>query len=119
VDRLTQVAGLAALAAYDQAMAANQDTAVRRDRIAETLTRRYGWKVWPSATNFILADTSPRPASEVYERLKARRVLVRYFGKPRLENCLRITIGAEEAMEAFLQALHDSEVQDQQKLRMD
>ena len=105
VDRLTQVAGLAALDAFDEALASNRALCERRDRIAGVLDERFGWKVWPSAANFLLADTSPRPAREVYEGLKAQKVLVRYFARPRLDTCLRITIGAESEMAAFVQAL--------------
>ncbi|HEV2126049.1 MAG TPA: histidinol-phosphate transaminase [Chloroflexota bacterium] len=105
LDRLTQVAGVAALAHYDQAMRNNQDIASRRDRTAQTLAQRYGWRVWPSAANFLLVDTSPRAALDIYKDLIAQRVLVRYFNRPRLENSLRISIGAEDEMAGFLSAL--------------
>src|SRR5438132_7023 len=83
--------GSAARDAYDEAQRSNQEVAARRDRIAATLRERFGWQVWPSAANFLLADTGERPARDVYEGLKQRRVLVRYFGKPPVENCLRIS----------------------------
>ncbi|HET7767969.1 MAG TPA: histidinol-phosphate transaminase [Chloroflexota bacterium] len=105
VDRLTQVAGVAALRAFDAAAENNRQIAGRRDRLAGQLRERYGWRVWPSAANFLLADTSPRPAREVYEGLKAQRVLVRYFARPRLDTCLRITIGSESEVAALLAAL--------------
>lgn len=105
VDRLTQVAGLAALRAYDEAMRHAGEIAARRDQLAETLRRRFGWRVWPSATNFILAETSPMAARDVFDALKRQRVLVRYFARPRLESCLRITVGTAEETGAFLQAL--------------
>ena len=105
VDRLTQAAGLAALRAFDEATAQNRALCERRDRIGALLSERFGWRVWPSAANFLLADTSPRPAREVYDGLKAQRVLVRYFGRPRLDTCLRITIGSESEMESFVGAL--------------
>jgi histidinol-phosphate aminotransferase len=105
VDRLTQVAGLAALRAYDEAHANNTEICARRDRIAAVLQDRFGWHVWPSAANFLLVDTGPRQAREVYEGLKTQRILVRYFARPRLENCLRVSIGAEDEMAAFVRAL--------------
>ena len=70
-------------------------------RVGEAVTER----VWPSATNFLLADTSPRPASEVYVGLKARRILVRYFARSRLGQCLRISIGSPREMRALVQEL--------------
>jgi histidinol-phosphate aminotransferase len=105
VDRLTQVAGIAALRAYDEMEANASAIAERRDRYAQLLRDRFGWRVWPSATNFILAETAPQPAREVYEQLKAQKVLVRYFNRPRLDASLRITIGAEAEMAAFVAAL--------------
>ena len=105
VDRLTQVAGVAALKSYDDTAASNRALAERRDRIAALLTERFAWRVWPSAANFILADTSPRPARALYEELKAQRVLVRYFARPRLDTCLRITIGSDSDMKTFVTAL--------------
>lgn len=105
VDRLTQVAGVAALQAFDVAQANNQQIMERRERVARILHESFGWKVWPSATNFLLADTSPHVARDVFERLKEQRVLVRYFDRPRLDTCLRITIGAEDEVAAFVRAL--------------
>ena len=105
VDRLTQVAGVAALRVFDAAAENNRQLASRRDRLAAQLRERFGWRVWPSAANFLLADTSPHPAREVYEGLKAQRVLVRYFARPRLDTCLRITIGSESEVAVLLSAL--------------
>ncbi|HEU5315373.1 MAG TPA: histidinol-phosphate transaminase [Chloroflexota bacterium] len=105
VDRLTQVAGVAALRAFDEAQTSNRQLSERRDRIAAVLRDRFGWRVWPSAANFLLVDTSPLPAGEVYEGLKQRKVLVRYFDRPRLRTCLRVSIGAEHEMETFVRAL--------------
>ena len=43
----------------------------------------------------------------VYEALKERGVLVRYFGKPRLANWLRISIGTPEEMAVLIRELKD------------
>ena len=105
VDRLTQVAGCAALDAYDEAMANCRAIAARRDQLAALLRERFGFHVWPSATNFLLVDTGARGARQVYEGLKRQQVLVRYFAKPRVENCLRITVGTEAELAALVDAL--------------
>ncbi|MGH2350728.1 MAG: histidinol-phosphate transaminase [Chloroflexota bacterium] len=105
VDRLSQVAGIAALKHYETAMANAREIAARRDRYAQVLRERFGWKVWPSATNFLLAETAPRAAREVFEGLRSHRILVRYFDKPRLRGALRISVGAEAEMAALVQAL--------------
>jgi histidinol-phosphate aminotransferase len=105
VDRLTQVAGVAAMDAYDAAMANVHEIAARRDKYAQVLREQFGWRVWPSAANFVLAETGERAAREVYEGLKQRRILVRYFDQPRIDNALRITIGTEPEMAALVNAL--------------
>ena len=38
-------------------------------------------------------------------KLKSEGILVRYFNKPRIENCLRITIGSESECAQLLAAL--------------
>ena len=59
VNRLSQAAGIAALAQYELAMAANRRLARRRDELAATLRSTFGWRVWPSATNFLLVGAAP------------------------------------------------------------
>jgi len=38
----------------------------------------------------------------VYEELKRRKILVRYFDLPGLQDCLRITVGAPVEIRALL-----------------
>ena len=105
VDLLTQVAGCAALDAWDEYARVNQETAVRRDRVAAELHRRFGWRVWPSATNFILVEVDDADASEIVSRLKTEQILVRYFHRPRLDRSMRISVGSEAEMDLLLAAL--------------
>ncbi len=106
VNRLSQVAAIAALedlAWFRANAAAIMD---RRERYARLLAERFGFRVFPSAANFVLVDTASVPARVVYEELKQRRILVRgYFSHPRIANCLRITIGSEAQMQALVAAL--------------
>jgi histidinol-phosphate aminotransferase len=105
VDHLSQVAGCAALDAWDEYAVVNRETAMRRDRVAETLAGQFGWHVWPSATNFLLTTPVDADAAIVAQRLKAERVLVRYFGRARLDRSLRISVGSETEMHRFLDVL--------------
>jgi histidinol-phosphate aminotransferase len=61
--------------------------------------------VWPSQANFVLARPPGGEAEGVYEALKARGILVRYFNQPRLDDKLRITVGTDEQNAALLAAL--------------
>ena len=62
--------------------------------------------VWPSEANFILFRPRRRDAAEVWQGLVDRSVLVRDCSSwPRLEGCLRVTIGSAEENDRFLTAL--------------
>ena len=67
-----------------------------------------GFSPYPSQSNFVLAKRAEgRSARPVYEELKRRRILVRYFDTPRLAACLRITVGTDDEIGALLSALKD------------
>ena len=54
---------------------------------------KLGFRVLPSQTNFILAQPPRFPAPEWLQKLRARKILVRWFSSPEVKNYLRITIG--------------------------
>jgi len=104
IDRLAQVAGIAAI--EDQAWF--EDTRQRviesREELARGLTQR-GFDVIPSATNFLFARHPQHDAEQLARSLRASGVLVRYFKKPRIDQFLRITVGRPDQCQALLQAL--------------
>ncbi|MBV8980429.1 MAG: histidinol-phosphate transaminase [Acidimicrobiia bacterium] len=62
--------------------------------------------VWPSAANFILFRPRAKDGDKVWQELVERSVLVRNCANwPRLEGCLRVTVGTAEENDAFLSAL--------------
>ena len=69
--------------------------------------RQLGFFVWDSAANFVLARSNSLPAAQLYQELKERRILVRYFNQPRLDDCLRITVGTDDEIKALLDQLQD------------
>lgn len=75
-----------------------------RERTADSL-RVLGFKVLDSSTNFLFASHSEHSAKDIFEYLKSKKIFIRYFDKPRIENYLRITIGTDEEMDAFLAAV--------------
>jgi len=65
-----------------------------------------GFSPFPSQSNFVLAKRSRgRSAKPVYEALKRKKILVRYFDTPRLSGCLRISVGTDDEIAALLAAL--------------
>ena len=66
---------------------------------------KIGYRIIPSAGNFVFASPPDRNGKRVYEGLYARKILVRHFADPLLAHGLRISIGTEEEMEKTLKAL--------------
>lgn len=64
-----------------------------------------GFKVLPSAANFLFASHPHTPAKRIFEALRERQIIVRYFNKPRISEYLRISVGTDEEMDALLNAL--------------
>ncbi len=60
-----------------------------------------------SKSNFIFASHPNKPARVIFEELKRRKIFVRYWDKPVINNYLRITIGTDKEMDIFFEALED------------
>ena len=77
-----------------------------RARVIQGLKTLPGVTPFPSDANYVLFRMEG--AAEAWEALYARGILVRDFSRaPRLENCLRVSIGSAEENDAFLRALRD------------
>jgi len=74
-----------------------------REETGAQLTR-LGFGMFPSQTNFLLVRPPKFPAQDWLEKLRARKILVRWFNAPELRNVLRITIGTPAEMEQLLNA---------------
>lgn len=72
-----------------------------RERVSRQL-KEWGFYVTPSSTNFIFITKENWSAKKAYETLKERKILVRYFDLPRIDNYLRVTIGTDKDMDVFL-----------------
>ena len=70
-----------------------------------------GYRAYPSLGNFLLVSFPPHNAEEVRLFLKARGVLVRQMGAYGLADCLRITIGDEEDMQAVVDGVRAFQVE--------
>lgn len=77
-------------------------------RTRQVLTRQLlslGFDVHPSQTNFILVRPPRWPASEWLEKLRAYKILVRWFSAPDVRDYLRITIGTDAEAAALTKAV--------------
>lgn len=96
------------------AQAAFEDEAyfqeTRRKVIAtreETVVRLVplGFTVIPSQANFVFIRHRSVPARHIYQQLREKGILVRYFDKPRINEFLRVSIGSDAEMTAFINTL--------------
>jgi histidinol-phosphate aminotransferase len=104
----TQAAGTIAL---DFAFEMEQRVAnlvEERGRLFAALAATEAIDVCPSGANFLLFRVSG-DAHELWKRLLERNVLVRDFSSwPRIEGCLRVTVGTPDENDAFLAALGEA-----------
>ena len=63
------------------------------------------FQVYDSETNFILARRPGTDVRAIQQALKRRKILIRYFDVPGLDDCLRITIGTPAEMKTLIAAL--------------
>ena len=106
VNRLTCLAGIAAMEDEEYFQTCTRTVAQTREKTAAAL-KTMGFTLTDSKANFLFAESSRIPGGELYRKLKKKGILVRHFDKPRLENRLRITVGSEQQMEALLTALKE------------
>ena len=76
-----------------------------RDRTIAGL-REMGYRVRDSHTNFLFMKAKTEDdARRLYEHLLENKILIRYWQKPRISEYLRVSIGTDTEMEAFLQCV--------------
>ena len=106
VNRMTMAAGAAALRDNDYYMQNCERIKENREYTKAALIS-LGFRVLPSAANFLFAESDRIDGEELYLVLKSRGILVRHFKKERIKNFNRITIGTKEEMQAFVKAVAD------------
>jgi histidinol-phosphate aminotransferase len=77
-----------------------------RENLTRELTK-LGFRVLPSQTNFILARPPLFPAKDWLQKLRDRKILVRWFSAPEVRDYLRITIGTPAEAAALVKAVRD------------
>jgi histidinol-phosphate aminotransferase len=107
LDALKQAGGRLALEHVAEMEARVAALVEERGRLAAALAE-LPVDVWPSGANFILFRPRAVPGAEVWQALLERSVLVRDCSSwPRLEGCLRVTVGTTGEDDRFLDALQE------------
>jgi histidinol-phosphate aminotransferase len=98
------------------AVASLEDDAYFRETTAKVITTRErvtkqlleaGFKVTDSKANFVFISHPSIAAESIFQQLRDKGVLVRYFNQPRINEYLRVSIGTDDEMDAFIQALQE------------
>ncbi len=107
VSVAASAAALAALAdgAYMADMVAR--LTAERGRLAACLGAIPFLRPYPSRANFVLCRVLGRDAKALKLALEQRGILVRYFDKPGLTDCIRVSVGKPEHTEALVEALKE------------
>lgn len=103
VNGLGQIAAIATLDELAYYRANFRRIIHTRERLISELSS-VGFAVFPSQTNFILVRPPLVSAQKWLERLRARRILVRWFSQPAVRDYLRITVGSDAEADKLLAA---------------
>lgn len=107
INMAAQVAALASLAAVDELLANVRRIVAERERVFAALAAMPQVRVYPSAANFLLVRLHSGDGRAVKQALERRGILIRYYHKPGLQDCIRISIGTPAQNDALLAALRE------------
>jgi histidinol-phosphate aminotransferase len=103
VNGLGQIAAAATLDDLPYYRANFRTVISTREELSRDLSR-LGFEVFPSQANFILTRPPKFSAREWLEKLRRRKILVRWFDQASIRDYLRITIGTPTQASALIKA---------------
>jgi len=102
-------ASVAAIASIEDATNISETISLllrERNRLIHGLKEIPYLKIFPTASNFVLCGVNGIPASQIKADLAGKYgILVRYFNKPGLQDCIRISVGKPDHTDKLLEAL--------------
>jgi histidinol-phosphate aminotransferase len=105
VNVAAQAAVLASLEDIEHLQGNLERIIAERERLYASLQDIEYLRPYPSRSNFILCRVMGREAGKLKQTLEREGILVRYYRKPGLRDCVRISVGKPEQNEALLTAL--------------
>jgi histidinol-phosphate aminotransferase len=105
VNVAAAVAGLASLRHSEQIREVVDKIKAERARLFAALGQVPYLQPYPSQSNFILCDVIGLEGKTLKLALEQQGILVRHYRKPRLENCIRISVGRPEQTDRLMAAL--------------
>jgi histidinol-phosphate aminotransferase len=104
VNGLGQIAAEATLDDLDYYRANFWKIVFTREKLSREL-EKLGFRVLPSQTNFILVEPPKFPAKDWLQKLRGKKILVRWFSAQEVKDYLRITIGTQAEAAALVRAV--------------
>ncbi|WP_315851981.1 histidinol-phosphate transaminase [Tautonia rosea] len=102
-DALSLLGGTAAIDDAEYTRSIRSRVVTTRRRLTEAV-RALGYSVPESQANFVWCEGGP-PAEEMYESLKAQKILVRLMRYSGHQPGLRVTVGTDEQIDRFLEVI--------------
>lgn len=106
LDRLATVGAASAIRDREYLETTTKRVIASRTRLVEQLGE-LGFEILPSRANFVFARYPGRDAAQLSMMLRQRKILVRHFRQPRIEQFLRISVGTEEECEELIRTLSE------------
>lgn len=106
MNHVTQVCGAAAVEDEEYFIETIKKITNVRENTKKEL-KKLGFTFTDSKSNFLFAAHDKVKAETIFNELKSRKIYVRYWNKPRINNYLRISIGTAEEMEKLISALKE------------
>lgn len=104
LNTITQLLAYEAIQDYDTMRENVQKVMLNRDYLTNEL-KKLGFNVIPSKGNFVFVSHPNYPANQLFNTLKKKKILVRYFDRPRIKDYLRITIGNKANLDKLIKTI--------------
>ncbi len=104
IDRLAAAGAQAAMDDRDWFETNRKKVMASRETLTTGLLQ-LGFEVVPSQANFVFARHPSFAGADLALRLREKKILVRHFAKPRIDQYLRITVGSDVQVATLLAAL--------------
>ena len=106
LGRLPQIIGAASMRDAEYFKQCTGKIIATRERTAAEL-KALGCTMTESKANFLFVKLPGVPGETAQAKLRERGILIRWFNKDTIRDYLRVTIGSDEDMAAFVQAVKE------------
>jgi histidinol-phosphate aminotransferase len=107
VNAAAYQAAVASLDDYEALKKTFDKIIAERERLFSKLQTVPWMTVYPSRSNFFLCRIRGRDARALQSDLARRGILIRYFDRPGLRDCIRISVGKPRDTDALMEAFKE------------